>query len=364
MRYRESTAKRLVLPALAVLSTAVFLHAQQAIVVPGFADTREGNSTHAYPLSYTQARMQMIVDATELGSLRVINNLSFRPDGGGTTNSFGATSVPLQLTLYQVPVNAAQMSTTWATNIGSSTGTQVYNGTLNLPAFTVQYPLPNPWTISVAFTAPFFFVQNQGNLLIDWQAISSNYVFSRYNIDAVSYPVSPASLVTRVFRDTSCSNSRGDSHSITLTRSTGVLGGQIDVTSTPVLGGTGKLDIQLLFLGATNKTFGSIPLPIPIGASHPGCSIAIEPLLVLPASPAIMLPNNPALADTHLYFQGFAADSTTGDWVLSQDAWSLRILDNPPKGQGFQSNFLARYVNQTSGSMSVGFYYAPVMKIN
>lgn len=355
----------LAVPFILGLGLATRLTAQQQVVVPAFAATEEGNSIHAYPLSYTQARMQILVDATELGQLRVISSIALRPDGGGTTSSYAATNVPLKLSLYQVQASAGLMSTTFASNIGASTGITVFNGRLNLPAFSVQYPLPNPWAVKVSFQAPFALAPQQGNLLVDWESTDPTYVFSRYNVDAVSYPQSAGSLVTRVFRDTSCTNLRADTHAISLTRSTGVIGGQIDVTSTPVVGGSGKLDIVLLLIGASNKTaFGNVPLPQALGASQPGCSLAIDPLLVLPASPAIPLPQDPTLAGVQLFFQGFAGDSSTGDWVLSADAWSLRILDNPPKAQGFQCNFLARYTNQTSGSMSNGFFYVPVLRLN
>lgn len=336
----------------------------QQVVVPDFAATREGNSIYAYPLSFNQARLQVLLEASELGTLRIARNLAFRPDGGGTTNTYAATTLQASLTVYQVTTSAAGMRPAWASNIGSASGTTVFNGTLKLPAFVTQYPLPNPFRVVIPFSAPFIYQPANGNLLLDWKATAASYLFSRYNIDGVSYPQTPGSLVTRVFRNTNCANRRGDKHAIALARSTGILGQSIVVKSTPKAAVGGKLDIELLILGGSNKlAFGNVPLPLYLGSAYPGCALSVDPLLFLPTNP-IPLPANPSLAGTHLYFQGFAADSATGDFVLSADAWSLRVLDNPPKIRGFQSVFLSKWSNQPTGVMSMGFFYAPVVRLN
>ena len=335
--------------------------------IPKFSVTTEGNSSFAYPFSFNQCRMQVVLDAAELGTVRVLSSVSMRPDGGGTTNTFQATTLNPTVRAYQVATKATTMTTNWANNIGSAKPTVLFQQQLKLPAFSVRYPLPNPHSIKVPFQRAYVFRSNLGNLLLDWQLTAASYTFSRYNVDAVTYPQTAGSLVSRVFRDTSCKNSRGDSLAISMTRSTGTLGGPLDVKFTPRPASGGKLDVLAMMLGATNKKLGgTIALPLSLGAAYPGCSLAIDPLLVLPAVP-LTVPNRPTLADTQLYVQGFALDSTTADFVVSEDAWTLRILDNPPKAQGFQSVFLTKWTptaNQPTGFMSRGFYYAPVLRFD
>lgn len=289
------------LSALVCATLTVGTSSAQDIDVPSFSTQIEGNSLFSYPFSFNQCRTQLLVDASALSNKRVIRSVSFRPDGGGSTTSFAATQLTVALRAYQVTTSAATMTTTWANNIGAATASLTYNGTLNLPAFSVRYPLPNPYTIRVPFRQPFIRTTPARNVLLDWQATAPNYQFSRYNIDAVTYPTSAASLTSRVFRNTACTNTRGDTLTISISRTTGVLGGPLDVRfrATPATGG--KLDVLILMLGADNKRFGgSIPLPLALGSAFPNCSLAIDPLISLAAAP-IKLPNNPMLADTQLY---------------------------------------------------------------
>lgn len=356
---------RLLPAALLVSSAAIYAPgslAAQARTLPSIATSIEGNSTHAYPLSFSRARLQALYERSLVGSVRVLRSIAFRPDGGGTSNSFAATTLQARLTLHQVPVNAAALSTQWQSNLGTSRGSTVFQGRLALPAFATRYPLPNPFSIRVPFTTPFIVQVSGGNLLLDWINSASSSTFSHYNIDAIAYPTSPGSLVTRVFRNVACKNRRGDSLSIGMTRSTGVLGQSITVTQRSQVGGNGKLDVRLLLMGSNNRSFGALQLPLPLGPSHPSCALAIDPLFVLPDAP-IQLPNDARLAQTQLFFQGFAADSGTGDFVLSADAWTIRILENLPRGQGYQSVYRSSYTTQATGFKS-RFFYAPVLRLN
>lgn len=341
-------------------------HAQD-VDVPAFSKTIEGNSLFAYPFSFNQCRTQILVEAPAFGTKRVLQNVSFRHDGGGTTNSFSATTLNPILRVYQVSAASDTMSTTWATNIGTATATVVFNRKLDLPAFSVKYPLPNPYTITIPFSQPFIRSTPSQNVLLDWQASDASYTFARYNIDAVTHPdaTRTGSMTSRVFRNASCLSARGDKLTMSITRSTGVIGGPLDVnlTATPATGG--KLDVSILLLGATNKLLGgSVPLPIALGSSFPNCSLAIDPLLSFPAG-TIMLPDDATLAGTQLYFQGVAIDSTTLDVAISQDAWTIRILDKIPARQPYQSIFRSRWttqLNQPTGFKSNGFFYAPTMR--
>jgi hypothetical protein len=182
------------LPAFLLLACLPSMLPAQTRVVPAFAATTEGNSTHAYPLSYTGVRMQILLEGKDVSPAPIsLASVALRGDGG--TQSYSASTLSPTLTLYTVPGTAATMSTTWTTNIGSATGTVVFQGPLAVPAFTPAYPTPNPFSVVVRFSRPFVFVPTQGSLLLEWLD-ATTYVFSRWNADAVSYPRSPGSMVT------------------------------------------------------------------------------------------------------------------------------------------------------------------------
>ena len=195
------------------------------------------------------------------------------------------------------------------------------------------------------------------------------YVFSRYNIDAVSYPKSPGVLVNRVYYNRlKCKNARGDRAQLSMSRTGGTIPGTLPVKYTMYPSAGNTLDTMLLFLGNSNKKFaGVVPLPIDLGAAgYTGCALAINPLIgfVQQASPfSFPIPNDQGLAGLLLYFQGIAIDTSKGVIVPTEDAWQTRLIRTRRRRSLYQTVYRSRYTTQADGFMSTTFFYAPVIRL-
>ncbi len=349
-----------------VSSSPSMARAQTSKVVPSWAAALEGNSSMTYPLSYTACRFQYLVEARAvMTKSAVLQGFAFRLDDGSSLAAGTQKTLQPKVVFYLVSTKAANVSTSWAANIGSAQGTTVFSGKLSLPAASRSFPAPNPFTAVVPLVKPFVWTAGAGNLLIDWTE-GQTYQFVRWSEDGVSYPKSAGSLVTRIWEDKTCSNSRGDQAYILLSRTSNLIGGTIDVRFYLKPASTGNLDLFLGWLGASHRSFGGIPLPLSLAALGLGtCKLATDIQLTGVATTAPLrwsVPNLPALAGKTLFTQGMALDSKSGAFVTTYNAFQLTFVPNPPPAQPYQSVFRSRYAGQTTGYMSPSFYYGPVVQ--
>jgi hypothetical protein len=343
------------------------LPSQLKMTIPSWAATLEGNSSSTYPLSYTQVRWDYLADSKALGrSVAQIKGFSFRIDSGSSFSVGTKKTLKPVITFYRVRTSPSTMSKTWTANIGTAKGTVVFNGTLNLPAATPALPSPAKFSVRIPLKAPFILTVLRDNLLIDWQE-KQPYVRTPWSADAAYIAKTPGSITSRIWENRSCFNAGGDQAYLSISRTTGVLGGSMDVRYTMKPAAGHNLDALLNWIGSNNLKWGAIPLPLPLGfLGMPKCVLATDILLTqvgLTSPVKWPIPNNNALVGLTLYTQGMALDTKSSRMVITDNAWAVRLLPNPPGPQPFQSLYRSRYTNQTTGFMSSGFY-APVIQFD
>ncbi len=346
---------------------STLLPAQLKITVPSWAATLEGNSSATYPLSYTQVRWDYLVDSKALGrSVAQIKGFSFRVDSGSASSLGTKKTLKPVITFYRVQTAPSAMSKTWTQNIGSAKGTVVFNGTLNLPAAAPALPSPAKFAVRIPLKAPFLVTVLKENLLINWQE-KQPYVYQKWSADAAFIARTPGSITSRIWENRSCFNAGGDQAYLSISRTSGVLGGSLDVRYTMKPAAGHNLNAMLNWIGSNNLKWGAIPLPLPLGfLGMPKCVLATDILLtqVGLASPVKWpIPNNNSLVGLTLFTQGMALDTKSSRMVITDNAWAVRLLPNPPGVQLFQSLYRSRYTNQTTGFMSTGFY-APIVQFD
>lgn len=339
-------------------------------VIPASHEKLEGNSLSTYPLKYEDVRWQMVIDKKAIAKTQAfLTSLSFRPDGSGSTKSYGSKKLNLTIVLYEVATTPATMSKTWKTNIGSAKGTVVFKKTLVLPAFQVSYPLPADFKVKIPFASMYTYKVANGNLLIDWLE-TSTYRSLSWTADAVSFNTKvPSGLVNKIWEDKSCLNSRGDQAYLSIsTSSQGVLGGAIQVKYTMKPAASSNLDLMVLGLGASNHKWGPIQLPLDLKpAGLNGCSLAVDLSVLIPSisSPiTLSIPSSKTFDGIPLYFQGMAVDSKAAQLVPTYNAYQVLIQPSYLPTGVAQSVYATKPSTRNGTGFMSPYFYHPVLRLD
>jgi hypothetical protein len=211
------------------------LPAQQTKTVPNGFDLVEGPSVFTYPFGRVDAGLQVLSNADQvtLGS-GVITGIRFRVTQQTTTN-VGYTK-SYRVTAYTVATNAPSMVADLATNVGTATGTVVFNGPVTLPSSGALPVAPAPFQISMPFNPPYAFNGSQGNLLLLVETTDQGAVSGSYRIDAVTFRNTVVEGIVADVDGAGCT-AGGASMRISGNASQAVVGGNVDLTLTSAVGG-------------------------------------------------------------------------------------------------------------------------------
>jgi hypothetical protein len=171
---------------LAAAIVAAGLSAQTSHYSPSGHTTLEGGSNNTIPWWAGSGTYQQIHDASEMtislgGASANIDQIGFRKDGLLAGTVPGRT-LDIQIDLGHTSVTAAGITTTFLTNLGTSTNVLPYT-TVNLPTLS-NSGLPNPEGWSFPFTA-FAYSATAGNLCWEFRFRNSNTTASA-PLDAAS----------------------------------------------------------------------------------------------------------------------------------------------------------------------------------
>ncbi len=297
--------------------------AQQQKVLPAGMGIVEGPLVYTYPFGRATGAIQLLYDADQvtLGQ-GVILGMHFRQSQVTATQTHPGYTKNYQVTAYTVATPAATMSADPAVNIGTATGTIVFQGPLMLPPINPLVTQPAPFSVHLPFSAPYLYDGSQGNLLLVVETADTTTPPSNYRIDAVNFTFAATTgLSTGI--DTQGCVANGSSLALAVPDAPAIVGGTIqqDFTSStlgafPVVLAALSLDSQFTDLG----TFGMT-----------GCSLWLAPFefrlaAELPAggypSMSWNLPNAPWIEGIALASQGFGlgasgllADSVTSNAI-------------------------------------------------
>jgi hypothetical protein len=347
------------------LLTGLPLMAQSLVVVPNGYENLEGTSAARTPLGWTSSRIQYLVDGSQLCTqVAVITGLRLRLDGGNfNVDAPVGKSFQASVDAYQVPATPATMVATFASNVLAATPTNVFTGTLVVPAANRILPYPNPWTVEVVFDAPFAYDRTNGNLLLDLVltgGTGDNWPADGFFLNATV----PGGEITRIHEDLACSSAAGSlSLDVPAQNGNGVVGGSVLVTHAVSPAGGASLDVVWHVASVDNQQSGGVPLPIALGAfGAPACLMNLDPQVVVPVpaaqgSIAWPLPNSPNVLGVALFVQALAVDSGSGAYVPSRNSWQIRIGDTVPPPGPAQMVHRSNYTGQSTGAISpTGFY--------
>jgi hypothetical protein len=332
-------------PLLAIVPLlTVPLAAQGARVVPAAFAYVEGNSRHTYPFGRQEAQLQVLADGSELMATQgTILSLLFRPDGQ-PANTYPAYAKGYKVTVYATPVTAAQMTIDPVANRGTSTGTVVFNGTLNLPADPPTLPLPRGYPFRIAFTAPFRWQATQGNLLLHVETTDLTVPPGGWTVDAVQRSTLRAEGIGTPI-SAGCRNAGNDELRCGVTHASAVVGGSLPVQLASSRAGAFPLGVFVL--GTTNQD-PLLPLNLAF-LGMPGCALDVELAFTLgvPETQGVYppitvpIPNDPSLTDAAVYTQalGWAQPNQTFVGSVTSAAHVTVVGAATPRPASWQSIF-------------------------
>lgn len=265
--------------------------------------TQLGNTNNNIPFSWTPTSYQQIHDANSFTSSGVQLWTKMRQRmASGFTNRAGQT-IDVELILGTASVSAATASTVFAANVVSTTETTVFT--------RKQILLPtipdNSWAIApYVFDVPYVWTGSNLSLRANVYGNTNNNQIFTYPLDAWSGTTPGAAVANGAFGG--CKHPSGTtnaSHSATIAAPGGnaIFNGDA---------GYAKSMPAFLLLGASNSTWGSIPLPFDMTAiGAPGCSIVNDPLFVVNGltdaggltSWTVGIPANPGLEGQQFFSQ-------------------------------------------------------------
>lgn len=162
------------LPAFATLATLVTLVGgvgAQTLVIPAAAANADLPNSTGWPFDYAgNMRILYVYDAQHFTAQNIqgpiyISNLRLRANGAAAT-WIGDTVNSLTVDVSTAPLDYTGISAVYDTNHGPDR-LRVYNGSLQIPAGTSTAGVPGPYVIDIAFSTPFFYDPNNGDLTID-----------------------------------------------------------------------------------------------------------------------------------------------------------------------------------------------------
>ncbi len=319
------------LPIVLLTTTLVAsLAAQATVAVPPHAADVDGHQSLALPFGVPGFRTQILVEASAIASTQaVLTGIRFRADRPSAP--LAAASVPnVTVSLSHCSLGLGGLQSTFANNV-TSPATQVFAGTVQLPAQPVGFAGPLGWDVVVAFAQPYVFTTAQGDLLIDIVGNNGSGGTPNYYLDALQGggSVSPFGVA-------------GDNPSFDFLNL---------VVST-----SGTLEPRLLTPGHTIEfsstlsfthppgvlAFGLDGLPAPFDLGQLGApthSIYISPLATVAHSwqqsfigwystAAVAVPSDPAFIGLRLYGQSLLFEPTANALgLLTSGAVEVRIGD-------------------------------------
>lgn len=159
----------------------------QDVVIPAIAEGRDANDLASYPFGRTGFRTQQILSQAALARSAptgaILLGIAYRADNDNSSGSPAVTIPNVTIEMSQTSVIPATMSTDFASNITNSPVT-VFQGSVNLPAYSSTPNGHASFGAGIPLTAPFLFTTGAGDLLIDITAANANSTRNNYVIDA------------------------------------------------------------------------------------------------------------------------------------------------------------------------------------
>ena len=347
----------------------VAVPAQTLRVVPNGYESLEGTSAARTPLGWTSGRVQYLVDGAQLcQSVAVVTELRLRLDGGNfnldvpVAKTFQAT-----VDVYEVPITPDTMSADWLTNIGAALPTNVFSGTLQVPAASRQWPYPNPFTVDIPLSQPLVYQRSNGNLMLDITVTGGSG--DNWPADGFFFHATEArGEVTRIWEDSACATASGSlSLGVAQVLGNGVVGGTLTVDQTVTPGGGASIPFVLHALSLDNQQSGGAALPIQLGAFQaPNCqwNVGLDlTSLVAGTDPSQVwqLPADPSAIGVAVFTQAVGLAAPTFAFVPAQNAWQVRIGATVPPPGPAQMVHRSNYTTQTTGALSPTGYYGLVV---
>lgn len=298
------------------------LPAQMTRTVPAHAEGAECQHGNYQLLASQSFRSQLLYDAAAVApNGALLTGMRFRADRGSLP--LPALTVPnVTVTLSHSSLAPSNMSTTFASNV-TDVETVVFQGSVQLPGYTVATAQPLGWDIVIPFAQPFVWSPALGNLLVELVGNNPAGTSPGYWLDAAE----GGGSATRFGRG----GDNPGSDWLDLVVTTGAeleprlltIGTAIDWTTT---------------LLATNPpgvlALGVAPLPQPVDLAPLGAptnTLYIDPLLLAPhswtqtvlgwsATVTLQIPNLPTLVGERIYAQSALFDPTANALGLQLSA--------------------------------------------
>jgi hypothetical protein len=258
------------------------LSAQQTKVIPAGMDYVEGPTVFSYPFGRQDAAIQLLVDADRLTlGQGVITGIRFR--GSQQTQSTAGYTKPYVVTAYTVSTSAAAMQTDPLANIGSATGTVVFQGPLTLPPVGPLTLAPGPFAIQIPFSIPYVFDGSQGNLLLLIETTDQAPVPGLYRIDAVQFRNNVVEGLVAAVDAQGCVVG-GQFLTSATSAASAIVGGQVATTLTATPAGAFPVVLALLSFARADQDLSLFGMPS--GCTGRVGAFAFQLLLANPSLPA------------------------------------------------------------------------------
>lgn len=326
-----------------------------AVIVPSKAASTPGNSVSHVLFGSSgsgtlgnEARTQLFYDTSDIGVGRaVFRSLQLRAPSPGPLGPWPpnlALTLDVTITMSVSPLRRENMSTTWSANHGPGR-TTVFSGTVRLPARTVT-SWPAPWEAPIVFQTPFAYDGSAGPTLVVEMEVSNNSAQRPWSTEL--YRTDLGTHRNNHFTQ-DCRNSANN-------WSTGVqwngpaVGRRFTFSyhgypcQKPVLAASAALfghqGVGGSFLGRTlpialdsisgldawpncflaNDVFVTVPLTyMDVATTAPVCSVKLLP--------AMLIPNDPSLANVVFYTQAVSIDPDASGrpriFMSSSSEWTI-----------------------------------------
>lgn len=337
---------------------AAALPAQQTKTVPSGMANVEAGSLLTYPFGRVDAKLQLLIDADQITlGLGVLTGVGFRQNNVTASQVTAAYTKNYMVTAYQVLTPAASMVTDPVTNIGSATGTVVFNGPLNIPAQAPTTTWPAPFGIQIPFNQPLAFDGSQGNLLLLIETTDQGAVSGTFRLDSQTFRVANIEGIVGDIDGSGCV-ANGSSLALSTTATTAVLG----TTMQQSLATTGSFGAAIAMLGLLRQDFDLSAVGMP------GCWSRINGFVTQfavgnPAPVQWTIPMMPVLEGMPVFTQafGFGSNGTLAASVTS-NAQAIRIGSNANPTSHADC---AYYVATTAGwfKSGAGIFSVPVTEL-
>jgi hypothetical protein len=167
-----------------VAALASLLSAQTTRSLPAHADLAEGHHGLSMPFGVEGFRTQLLVDADAAGPTgSVLTGIRFRADRPQTAQP--AFTVPnVTVTLSHSSAVIGNMDQQFAVNVTGTT-TQVFSGSVTMPAQPEGFAGPQAWDLQITFAQPYTYTAASGSLLIDIVGNNPAQATPQFSLDAM-----------------------------------------------------------------------------------------------------------------------------------------------------------------------------------